>query len=68
MVLTSHQAKIVGQILTMYSRDIIQRWSPGICEGLMEAMRDIEEAGGVRYYSRDIAAGDPLRIITAATP
>jgi hypothetical protein len=46
LTLTADQAKILYKVVQLNRADITKRWSPGIFEGLSQALRDIDRAGG----------------------
>lgn len=46
LALTTDQARILYQVVRDQRADITVRWSPGICDGLSQALCEIERAGG----------------------
>lgn len=52
LALTADQAQILHRVVRENRADITQRWSPGIYDGLSQALCDIERAGGA--YIREL--------------
>lgn len=50
--MTPDQAQILYQVVLENRANITQRWSPGICDGLSEALCEIDRAGGA--YIREL--------------
>jgi hypothetical protein len=46
LALTVDQAQILHHIVREHRIAITDRWSPGVSEGLLAALCDIEDAGG----------------------
>jgi hypothetical protein len=46
LALTSDQARILSRVVEQNRAYVTHRWSPGILDGLSEALGDIERAGG----------------------
>jgi hypothetical protein len=46
LALTPDQAQILYRVVQESRADIARRWSHGIVEGLSQALRDIDRAGG----------------------
>ncbi len=52
LAMTPDQAQILYQVVLENRANITQRWSPGICDGLSEALCEIDRAGGA--YIREL--------------
>ena len=52
LTMTRDQAHILNQIIHKHRAGITDHWSPGIWDGLSQALCDIESAGGAYTRTR----------------